>query len=196
MKKAKKILVLLLCAVLLVGASIAGTVAYLTDTDNVVTNTFTVGEIEITLDEAKVNKYGEVDGNSRVIENSYLLVPGCEYVKDPTVHVKNTSEDCYIFVTVDNQIAAVEADTTIAAQIKAKGWTELQTGVYYKTWKQGDAVDLVVFEKFTVKADVTGDVLDDYTGKKVIVNAYAIQQAGFEGKPAEAWTAVSAAANG
>ncbi len=197
MKKAKKILVLLLCAVLLVGASIAGTVAYLTDTDNVVTNTFTVGEIEITLDEAMVDEYGrKIPGAVRVTENAYLLVPGCEYVKDPTVHVKNTSEDCYIFVTVDNQIAAVEADTTIAAQIAAKGWTELSAGVYYKTWKQGDAVDLVVFEKFTVKADVTGDVLDDYTGKKVIVNAYAIQQAGFEGKPAEAWTAVSAAANG
>ena len=43
MKKAKKILALLLCAVLLVGATIAGTVAYLTD-EKAVVNTFTVGE--------------------------------------------------------------------------------------------------------------------------------------------------------
>ena len=75
MKKAKKVLVLLLCAVLLVGASIAGTVAYLTDTDNVVENTFTVGKVVIDLDEAKVNEYGVKDGDTRVKANSYTLVP-------------------------------------------------------------------------------------------------------------------------
>ena len=42
MKNAKKVLLLVLCAVLLVGASVAGTVAYLTATDSV-ENTFTVG---------------------------------------------------------------------------------------------------------------------------------------------------------
>ena len=193
MKKAKKVLVLLLCAVLLVGASIAGTVAYLTDTDNVVENTFTVGKVVIDLDEAKVNEYGVKDGDTRVKANSYTLVPGRNYVKDPTVHVDADSEECYIFVKVVNEIAAIEADTTIAAQIAAKGWTELQTGVYYKTWKQGDAADLVVFEEFTIKTDVNGATLNGYTGKTVNVTAYAIQRSGFESNIAGAWAAVSAA---
>lgn len=194
MKKAKKVLVLLLCAVLLVGASIAGTVAYLTDTDNVVENTFTVGKVVIDLDEAKVNEYGVQDGNTRVKANSYTLVPGRNYVKDPTVHVDADSEECYIFVKVVNEIAAIEADTTIAAQIAAKGWDELETGVYYKTWKQGDAADLVVFEEFTIKTDVNGATLNGYTGKTVNVTAYAIQRSGFESNIAGAWAAVSAAA--
>ena len=191
MKKAKKVLVLLLCAVLLVGASIAGTVAYLTDTDNVVENTFTVGKVVIDLDEANVNEYGEKDGNTRVKANSYTLVPGKKYIKDPIVHVDADSEDCYIFVKVDNQIAAIEAGTTIAAQIAAKGWKELETDVYYKTWKQGDAADLVVFEEFTIKSDVNGATLNGYTGKTVNVTAYAIQLSGFESDVEGAWDAVS-----
>ena len=54
MKNAKKVLLLALCAILLVGATIAGTVAYLTSqkTD---TYTFTVGKVSITLTEDKIN---------------------------------------------------------------------------------------------------------------------------------------------
>ena len=49
MKKAKKVLLLALCAVLLVGATIAGTVAYLTSTTTEVKNTFTAGKVQILL---------------------------------------------------------------------------------------------------------------------------------------------------
>ena len=56
MKKSKAIL-MALCAVLLVAASVMGTLAYLTSTDTV-TNTFTVGNVQIKLDEAKVNEEG------------------------------------------------------------------------------------------------------------------------------------------
>ena len=43
-KKAKKVVALLLCAVLLVVGSVTGTMAYLTANDTV-TNTFTVGKV-------------------------------------------------------------------------------------------------------------------------------------------------------
>ena len=51
MKTKSKALLLTLCAVLLVAASVMGTMAYLTSTDKV-ENTFTVGNVKITLDEA------------------------------------------------------------------------------------------------------------------------------------------------
>ena len=63
MKKAKKVLVLLLCAVLLISASVAGTLAFLTSKATV-TNTFTVGKVNLGedgkagLDETKVDEYG------------------------------------------------------------------------------------------------------------------------------------------
>lgn len=107
MKKAKKILALLLCAVLLVGASIAGTVAYLTSQDEVVNN-FTVGQVKISLDEAKVNSAGEpLRDQPRVQTNDYHLLPGHYYSKDPQVHVTADSEDCYVrmFVTITHDNA-------------------------------------------------------------------------------------------
>ena len=48
MKRTKQILSLALCAILLVSATVATTVAYLTSQD-AVTNTFTVGKVAITL---------------------------------------------------------------------------------------------------------------------------------------------------
>ena len=49
MKSKKKVFVTVLCAVLLVAASVLGTMAYLTSNDEVV-NTFTVGNVQIKLD--------------------------------------------------------------------------------------------------------------------------------------------------
>lgn len=100
MKTKSKALLLTLCAVLLVAASVLGTMAYLTSTDTV-TNTFTVGKIEIKLDEAKVNADGiPVEGAARVTANSYKLMPGNTYTKDPTVTVLNGSEASYVRMKV------------------------------------------------------------------------------------------------
>lgn len=102
MKKFRKVLALTLCAAALVGASVMGTMAYLTDNDEV-TNTFTVGNVDITLDEAKVDEYGKEitdDGAERVDKNAYHLLPGGEYDKDPTVTVEAGSEDAYVRMMV------------------------------------------------------------------------------------------------
>lgn len=178
MKTKRKALLLSLCAVLLVVASVMGTMAYLTSTSATVTNTFTVGNVGITLDEAPVNTNGQVvDGNRRT-ENQYLLVPGQSYTKDPIVHVTANSENSWIFVKVANPLANFEAGTTIAAQIEAKGWEELEPGVYYKAYtKSPTLTDLPVFDNFTLK-----DNADTITGwgtiQPITIKAYAVQSAG------------------
>ena len=105
MKKATKVLALLLCAALLVGASIMGTLAYLTSAKTV-ENTFTVGNVEIKLDEAKVDDDGKaITPEVRHAEgNAYHLLPNLSYDKDPTVWVREGSERAYIrmIVTVSN----------------------------------------------------------------------------------------------
>lgn len=94
-----------LCAVLLVAASVLGTMAYLTDSKEV-NNTFTVGNVAIKLDEAKVDENGtqvvDKDGNpvARVTENEYKLLPGHTYVKDPTVTVLTPSVASYVRMKV------------------------------------------------------------------------------------------------
>lgn len=101
MKANKKALALVLCALMLVAASVFGTLAYLTDTD-AVTNTFTVGKVDIKLDEADVNIYGEaIDDAERVAANEYHLIPGHTYTKDPMVTVLAGSEESYVRMMVE-----------------------------------------------------------------------------------------------
>lgn len=116
MKTKSKALLLTLCAVLLVAASVLGTMAYLTSTDTV-TNTFTVGKVEIKLDETDVtNQTGP-----RVQANSYKLMPGTTYTKDPTVTVLKGSEDSYVRmkVTFNNatKIIALCTDPEFADEV-------------------------------------------------------------------------------
>lgn len=110
MKKTTKVLLTLACAVLLVAASVMGTLAYLTDHDEV-KNTFTVGQVHIKLDEAKVGTDGKAltgDDAERVKANSYHLLPGHVYDKDPTLTVLSGSEESYVrllvTVTFDNKL--------------------------------------------------------------------------------------------
>ena len=95
-----KPLLTLCCALLLVAAGVFGTLAYLTGTDTV-NNTFTVGNVKITLDEAKVTTDGTpVEGADRVKANEYHLLPGHTYTKDPTVTVEEGSDLSYVRMKV------------------------------------------------------------------------------------------------
>lgn len=206
MKKVRNIIALLLCAILLVGASVAGTVAYLTSNDKVV-NTFTVGKVIITLDERDVDKdsYKDdnvtVDGVDRDKANAYTLIPGKKYDKDPVIHVDSTSESCWVFVKVINGIDGFEAETTtgdnaytdIAGQIAANKWTPLEDVdyVYYKEYVEGqDDKDLEVFQEFKLadKAESIpgwGDINEETT---ITVTGYAVQKEGFA-EAIDAWKA-------
>lgn len=195
MKTKSKALLLTLCAVLLVTASVLGTMAYLTSTASV-KNTFTVGSVAITLDETDVdNSTANADRDQA---NSYKLMPGHTYTKDPIVHVASTSEDCYLFVKVDNQIAAIEeTNANVASQMTQKGWAAVEgaAGVYVYTQNRTPAVvaggsNVTVFDNFTISGTVDNTTLATYNDKTITVTAYAIQADGFAGKTAsEIWTA-------
>lgn len=195
MKTKTKALALALCAVLLVVTTVFVTMAFLTSTDSV-QNTFTVGEVTITLDEADVKTDGtyETNKDARVDANVYKLIPGHTYIKDPTVHVSDNSEECWLFVKVENGLAAIEANTSedlsIAAQMAAKGWTPVAEGsnIYAYGTKQAAGADVVVFDNFTISG--TADV-SAYGNATIVVTAYAIQADGFD-TAADAWTAAGA----
>lgn len=198
----KKKLMTVLALVLVVALSVAGTYAYLTSTAKV-NNTFTVGNVSITMDEAKVNADGSPAANAdRVTSNEYKLMPGHKYTKDPTVHVAAGSEACYVFVKVDNGIAAYEAAgiTTIANQIATKGWTALEVNgsavanVYYKEVAASTTkTDLVVFENFTIAESAnTVNGWSSATSAAITVTACAVQADGFS-TAAAAYTGASVA---
>lgn len=97
----KKKFVLMFASVALIASTVLfGTLAYFTDKESIA-NTFTVGNIDITLDEAAVNEYGEPTGSDRTSDgNEYKLVPGRTYVKDPTITVVKGSEPAYVRMLV------------------------------------------------------------------------------------------------
>lgn len=205
-KKAKKVVALLLCAVLLVVGSVTGTMAYLTSNDTV-TNTFTVGNVTITLDEANTDVYGVATSGRTSDGNIYKLIPGHTYVKDPVIHFGAKSEASYLFVKVENQITSVEIDDddddtngkTIHEQIIANGWTEKtgDPGIYYREVIANEtdvAVDYKVFETFTLKNSANFNTFTDSNSDGTIdatitVTAYAIQKDGLDVNAA--WAALN-----
>lgn len=211
MKTRNKALLLTLCAVLLVAASALGTMAYLTSNDQV-TNTFSVGSVKIKLDEAKANADGTlVEGAERVKANSYKLLPGHTYNKDPMVTVLNGSEPSYVKMTVTftkaNELDAIfapnSADLTSifngydAANWIAKGNTKdaaANTRTYefwYKETVGAPASDVALdalFNSITVPGTITNEQLATIAGMTITVNAYAIQADGFASAEA-AWAA-------
>ncbi len=227
MKVLSKAFVLVLCAALLVSATAFGTLAYLTDTQSV-TNTFTVGKVAISLDEAKVNTMGqrldrqggiwkESDGQDalapRVKSNLYHLVPGCTYVKDPTIHVDKDSEESYLYVELeirDNRdlkklLDKHDLDSSLWSLLEGSvpgDWKALGESredaagsrkyllAYSKTVtgdKKADK-DVKLFESISVPAVFTKEDLKTLDKFEIVITAYAVQAPTFETAEA-AWNA-------
>jgi len=203
MKKNKKLLALVCCMALLVG-TVGATLAWLTANSGPITNTFTVGDIEITLDEVQVSDdgYGTVVKNEKnepiripVGEdngNSYKLIPGSTYVKDPKVTVLAGSEACYVFIKVKK---SENYDDFLISEVDTSKWTALGNeypDVYYLEQSSLVGADngkeyyvfagnneypngYVTVNNNVTKADLTE--LSEETYPNIVFTAYAVQQA-------------------
>lgn len=188
MNKKMKLVAILTAFVLVIGIAVGGTLAWLTDTTDSVTNTFTMGNIEITLDETTGNEY--------------KMVPGGDIVKDPKVTVLADSEECWLFVKIEKANGFDNfMDFTIA-----EGWTVLDgaDGVYYREvdasatdQKFGVIKDDTVTVKTTVTKEMFAGLDQDSNGSietselpALTFTAYAIQTVTFE-NAAEAWAEIS-----
>ena len=107
--KKKSILMAAIAVMLVAVLVVGGTLAYFTDTKSA-TNTFTVGDVKIKLDETDVNNPEARTANG----NTYNVYPGQTVQKDPIVH--NTGKNAaYIRATVNvsnwmNLVAAYYPD--------------------------------------------------------------------------------------
>ena len=195
----RKKLVLLLSVVMVFGITVGVTLAWLTDTTSEVKNTFTVGDIAITLEET-----WNADGDDIDTEYDHWeaqLVPGKSYVKDPVVTVDGelTNVDCYLFVEFDETNNPSQYLTYTSLLNTTNGWTlvEDETNVWYRVVKTGDTTkswDLLADNTVTVKNELTKETLramkNDGTTPELVYKAYAIQTEGFN--TAElAWAEVS-----
>lgn len=142
----KKILALILALVLVVGAVIGGTLAYFTDKTAVKENTFTVGKVDIDLEEPLWDEAG-------YDEEGPVLMPGVYVDKDPTVTVAEDSEDCYLFVNIEMRryagilkLIAEHNEVTLnqlTPQILRNGFDEFIQGINHTEWKMMNAADIL-----------------------------------------------------
>ena len=165
-------LVALLAVVLVIGCAAGGTVAYLVSKPAAITNTFTVGDINAELTETTT---------------TYHIVPGVDIKKDPVATIKGGSEDCYLFVKVDeaNWPAFTEAGTTTRKvnYTVAGGWTPLagENGVYYREVTRSEAnqaFKILDGDKVTVSSSLTKEELNKVTTQPTLTfTVYAVQKA-------------------
>lgn len=100
----KKRILTIALVVALLATCFAGTYAYLQDS-KAQKNTFTTGNVYITLDEAVVMK-AEATGNligadtRTTATQNYHLYPGMTVTKDPTIHIQAGSETAYVAAKV------------------------------------------------------------------------------------------------
>lgn len=171
----KKSFALILALVLVVTAVAGGTIAWLTATSGTVTNTFTVGDIEISLAETT----GE----------TYKIIPGSVAAKDPKVSVTADSEACYLFVRIQETNNTMPNSTEKLVNYTVNsGWTPVpnQTGYYYREVSATDAktgVSYYVFAGNTTYANgyvsynenITKNQVTESNKPVITITAAAIQ---------------------
>ncbi len=198
---------------------IGGVLAYFTDVDTK-TNRFTLGNVEILVEEPSwQGTGGDNGGDAGVVEN---IVPNQSIPKDPQITNKGTA-DIYAFVKVAvpyrNVIvgdATAAADTELFTYTLNQGWTEVGnaetntddktvTHVYAYTGSNASTLEALAKDGKTtpvfdcvVFADVkeTGDLAESESiqGKEfaVEVSGYGIQTTDSEtAAPADVWALIN-----
>lgn len=194
--KPAKGMALALALVLLLGCSIGGTLAWLIDTTDPVTNTFSPADIEITLTET-FNTDTDNDGVNDAWEQE--MVPGVTYIKDPVVAVdgSKTDVDCYLFVRFTETNDPSTYLTYTSNLTADNDWEQVPntTDVWYRIVKVTDSIkswNLLKDNQITVKNTVTKDNMAAAVEAELTYEAYAIQYVGFENDVAGAWAAAYA----
>ena len=178
-KTIRNAVVLTLAAIILVTGSVLTTMAYLLSSAKV-SNVFTIGNVAIEMFESPVTPEGEyADGFNPETQrktadtNSYRLVPGSTYIKDPTIYINQGSEPSLLFAKIKNQITNLEVDPadettmTMREQMEANGWIRIGEG------KNGDWIYLFTGSKTPIEKNITSI---DYFNNLVKVVPYAIEE--------------------
>lgn len=195
----KKITAIALVVCLVAVAIVGGSLAYFTDTEEA-TNTFEVGNVDITLTEPNWDAALKEDAKAAT------LIPGRVIAKDPTITVEATSQRAYTFMKVQLSADFVDLLTKYATAQKIDLNTEAGQKALIDAWfsskvqpkimKQDPTDNSVIlgvlspknpgdtvtyFDAVTVPADVDGDMIKANGNYKIYITAYAIQAEGFEG---------------
>ncbi len=192
MKNKKRIMILALSMIAVFAAAI--TFAYFTDQSDEVTNTFTMGNVQILLDEAPVVPTADPSGTTwaannavpRVLSNTYTgIYPGAILPKDPTV--KNTGTNpAYVRVKVTVNNFGSDVNPSDLWLPIGSGWVldavKSSGNVFYYNYTdilQSGASSSAVFTKVEIPTTFTSANMAAIGNFNILVEAHAIQAQGF-----------------
>lgn len=190
--------VFIMLALVVIGRSVSGTVAWLVSKPESRVSTFTLGDINITLTES--------DFGSQPIK----IIPGIDIKKDPKVTVMANSETCWLFVKVEerNWPDFKEKNGTRKVSYSVNdGWIPLKntSDVYFREVSAEDAqkgIDYTVLAGdescpngvIRVSQELTKAEINsiNYSGNQpsLTFTAYAVQRSGID-TAAAAWATVN-----
>lgn len=180
MTTTKKLAIAVVALSLVLVGVIGGTLAYLIDESDEVTNTFTYGQIEIELWETDPTSNEKTTTGVEYAR----IVPGAVVNKNPTVTVKAKSEDCWVYVMVTNNV--VLNGTAVATYTVNTDWEEIATNGTSKLYRYNTKVEYstsaqdtsAVFSKVKFADNLTVaniTALKASTDANIVVKAYAHQ---------------------
>lgn len=200
--KKRKVVTLLASLALVAVVGVGGTLAYLSDQTQTLTNRFTMTDkgINIGLDEAAVKKEADgdfvvnndvdrLDASEVAKQQEYEgVLPNTTLPKDPTVTVKATSDACYVFVSVKDEnddltIADLDETNWIQVTLNDYGLTGDEDTTYYryKDMVPSSTSNIKLPEVFTKVNVGTGTKQNGETVlnlTNIVVKASAVQAAG------------------
>lgn len=173
-----------LAAALLLVIPVSSSLAWLTASSDPVVNYFAGSTIALTLDESPVDTDGKTTEGDRVKENHYKYVAGAVLDKDPTVTILKGSEECYVYVCVDNELPA----ELFTLNINTDAWEQVgasENMVIYRyssvvASSDEDTVLTPIFTTVTISEDLTAGDIEELGSRTLSVTAFAIQTASLE----------------
>ena len=159
-KSRKKLVIGLTASILCITSVVGGTLAYFTDKD-ARSNVVTLGHVTGTLTET-----GEHVRDDNTTGKDYSNVkPGDILAKDPTVNLKEDSEDAYVRVKIDYKGLTDEQAADIEAVLDIQeGWTKAEDGYYYYNNILSNKNDMpksaTLFTKVTIPTEWGNDEAD------------------------------------
>lgn len=189
--------VFIMLALVVIGNSVSGTVAWLVSKPESTVSTFTLGDINITLAESDFGSQPKI-------------IPGVDIKRDPKVTVKANSEACWLFVKVEERNwpdFEEENGTRKVSYSVNNGWNVLTNnpGVYFREVSAEDAqkgIDYTVLAGnescpsgvIKVSQELTKEEINSIRSSEkqpsLTFTAYAVQRAGID-TAAAAWATVN-----
>lgn len=180
--KKRNILTMALCMLLTFAIGVGGTLAFLSDNDDEVINTFTFANgLKVTLTEAEPAPTGEeeIAANENKGYDYSNIVPGQTLNKEPVITLTETTVKSYVFAKLSGASAEVMPVEINSAWTLVGEADDYMNGVYYRIVEAAETTGVALFSEVVVDdVELEQDTVVELGD--ITIEVYACQFSGFD----------------